>query len=561
MSFQPLDYHEALRHFHTARQQAALQSVLARLSGKSNELLSYDEVARQLKLAERTDRGIQSIPLEAIVGSVGRYTDFTRTFLPRSDADKERWARVMAATTSPGSAGLPPIEVYKVGEVYFVLDGHHRVSAARQAGATHIEAYVTEVHTEVPLTPDIQPDDIIIKAEYADFLERTRLNALRPGADLSLTAPGQYAKLLHHIEVHRYFMGLEQKRFIPEEEAVTSWYDDVYMSVILAIRERGLLRRFPGRTEADLYLWVADHRAGLEKELGWAVRPEAAVEDLALREGTGDNDELTATGNWRRFRLASRYIDRLFADILIPLSGSEESWTALEQALHIARREAAQVHGLHIAPETLSDDTTAQTIRERFDALCAVAGVTGNLIIESGEIARKICERALLADVVVLKVSHPPSSNAGLLSWNSGLRSIIWNCARPTLTVPGAISALNRPLLAYDGSPKAKEALFVAAYLAERWRTPLTVVTVGEGNSAQTIQDYARAYLELHEIEAEYVITAGVVGEKLLQARAEREADLVLMGGYGRSPWQEMVLGSVVNFMLREAPCPVFICR
>ena len=140
--------------------EAAIQEVLARISGKSNQLLSYEEVAEKLKLHARTDRGVQHIPLDAIVGSVGRDTDFTRAFLPRRAVDQQRWANVKAAMED--GAGLPPIEVYKVGEVYFVMDGNHRVSIARQEGSTSIEAHVIEVRTNVPLTPDVQPDDLII---------------------------------------------------------------------------------------------------------------------------------------------------------------------------------------------------------------------------------------------------------------------------------------------------------------------------------------------------------------------------------------------------------------
>lgn len=115
----------------------------------------------------------------------------------------------------PELGGLPPIDVYQIGEVYFVKDGNHRVSVARQMGATHIQAYVTQIETGVPLLPDVQPDDLILKAEYAGFLEETHLDQVRPGVDLNMTVPGQYDKLKEHIEVHRHYMGLEQRREIP----------------------------------------------------------------------------------------------------------------------------------------------------------------------------------------------------------------------------------------------------------------------------------------------------------------------------------------------------------
>jgi hypothetical protein len=126
----------------------------------------------------------------------------------------------------------------------------------------------------------VKPDDLILKAEYADFLEKTRLDEYRPQSDLNVTVPGQYPILLEHIDMHRYFMGLDYQRDVSYEEAVTHWYDHVYLPIVQIIRERGILRFFPDRTETDLYLWIAEHRAALEKELGWRINPEDAAIDL-----------------------------------------------------------------------------------------------------------------------------------------------------------------------------------------------------------------------------------------------------------------------------------------
>jgi hypothetical protein len=197
-------FHTAIQDFQNARQRGSVQEILARLTGKSNRLLSYDEVAEKLKLRGRVERGLQQIPIDSIVGSVGRYTDFTRTFLPRKAGDRERWARVKAAMED--GLGLPPIEVYKVGDVYFVIDGNHRVSIARQDGSKSIQARVIEVQTDIPLTPDVQPDDLIVKAEHADFLDATRLSHIRPNVDLSVTIPGQYSKLMEQVHVTQFLL-------------------------------------------------------------------------------------------------------------------------------------------------------------------------------------------------------------------------------------------------------------------------------------------------------------------------------------------------------------------
>jgi hypothetical protein len=236
--------HSAVNDFYRARSQANLKEIIALFTGSSIELLSYEDVRQKLRAQIGNERILKDIPLDAIVGSVGRYTDFTRDFLPRRDSDKDRWTRVQMAIF--GTTGLPPIDVYQIGEVYFVIDGNHRVSVSRQLGATYIQAYVTEVRSRVKLTPDIQPDDLIIKAEFVNFLEKTRLDEHRPEIDFTVTTPGKYPILEEHIEVHRYFVGIEQQREIPYQEAVTDWTDYVYLPVIEIIRDSGILRYFPG---------------------------------------------------------------------------------------------------------------------------------------------------------------------------------------------------------------------------------------------------------------------------------------------------------------------------
>ena len=180
----------AIEDFRRARFRAKVEQVLARLTGESADLLEYDEVRKKLRASGQVSRGLQDIPIENIVGSVGRYADFTRSFLPRQDEDERRWAGVKMAME--GLTGVPAIEVYKIGDAYFVLDGNHRVSVARRGGATHIQAHVIEIETRVPLSPDVKPDDLVLKSEYVEFLEQTRLDRVRPDADLSVSVPGQY---------------------------------------------------------------------------------------------------------------------------------------------------------------------------------------------------------------------------------------------------------------------------------------------------------------------------------------------------------------------------------
>jgi nucleotide-binding universal stress UspA family protein len=560
MSINPSNYHSAVQDFNDARVKAILQEALARLTGKSNELLSYEEVAQKLKLRARADSGIHDIPVKAIVGSVGRYTDFTRTFLPRRPEDQDRWARVKAAMDDPAGMGMPPIEVYKVGDAYFVLDGNHRVSIARQEGTESIEAHVIEIGTDIPVTPDLQPDDLIIKAEYAEFLEQTEIKRLFPSADLSVTVPGQYERLLEHIEVHRYFIGLDFQREIPYREAVEHWYETVYTPFIEPIRERGMLRWFPGRTETDLYLWVSEHLETLKKELDWSFSPGEAAIDLAKKDNPSIVREESEPGHWRQSKMYDRYTDHLFRDILVPIGKTEESFLALEQSIIIAHKEIASLRGLHVLPVKLKlDNAEAVDIKERFDRRCQEAGVNGKLAIVQGDAADQICSCALLTDLIVLNVAFPPEP--GLSGLGSGLRSIIWRSARPIMTVAEKVSPLDRALLAFDGSPKSKEALFVAAYVAEIWKTELTVMTLtGSGNASSSTLDYARAYLDLHELEADYLAIDGTM-DTFLEVSREKGINLFLMGGYSGTALKEVIIGSLVNHLLRKFEYPILICR
>ncbi len=551
-----LNYLSALQDFNNARRKASIQEILARLAGKSSELLSYEEVAEKLKLNVRTERGIFDIPLKAIVGSVGRYNEFSRDFLPLKSDDQIRWARVKTLVDDPSSTGLPPIEVYKVGEVYFVLDGNHRVSIARQEGFEFVMAHVIEVKTDIPLTADTQPDDLIIKAEYADFLDQTGFANLRPGVDLSVTVPGQYDKLLEHIQVHRYFMGIDFQRDIPYPEAVGHWYDNVYTSITEPVRERGLMRWFPGRTETDLYLLVSEYRAGLESELGWSISPQAAAQNLATRENPRIN--INDTGSWRMAKMMDRYTDCLFKEILVPITGLQESWLALEQAALVAKKEESVLRGLHIIPSrTIMTDNQILEFQQSFDQRCQELKVTASLMVDKGSVSRQVCQRALLTDLIVLNTAHPPSP--GLPSLYSGLRAIIRESARPILTVAKKTNPMDNALLAFNGSVKSKEALFVATYLAEKWHTRLTVLTVGD-DTAHSVQDYARSYLELHEIRADYVVKNGS-RDIFLEIIQDYQINLVVIGSYGGRSFKEVVIDSPVNYLLRKTNCSLLICR
>lgn len=261
--------------YNFARFKAQVSGLLALLQGKPNRLLSYDDVREKLRVGGPIYRGVRQVPISQIAGSVDRYQDFNRAFLPLTDATHERWRSISRAFFD--AVSLPPVLLYQVGEVYFVVDGNHRVSVAREQGALYIDAEVRECSVRVPLTPDITADDLVRLGEKVDFLERTELDKLRPDTDLTITVLGGYERILEHIAVHRYFMGLDFARDIPREEAIAHWHDEVFGPIVRVICESKVMQGFPKRTPADLYLWVLDHQHWLVSEQGEAMRPPVAA--------------------------------------------------------------------------------------------------------------------------------------------------------------------------------------------------------------------------------------------------------------------------------------------
>ncbi len=261
--------------FGRARRKAFLNRVRSIISGRPATLLSYDEVKSALHIGGPVYRGVQTVRVDQIVGSLNRYHQFDRAFLPVEDRIASRWQSVDRAFYQEIS--LPPILLYKIGQVYFVVDGHHRVSVAREQGQEFIEADVRECATRVNITPELKPEDLVILGEKVHFLERTHIDDLRPDSRIRLTIPDGFDRMLQHIAVHRYFMGLDLKRDVPEDEAIMHWYDNVYLPIVKVIRKSKILKEFPGKTEGDLYLWVLDHQSYLAEEEGQSLQPPEAA--------------------------------------------------------------------------------------------------------------------------------------------------------------------------------------------------------------------------------------------------------------------------------------------
>lgn len=270
--------------FDDARWQGLVSDLVRLVRGQPRDLLPFGAVREKLRLRHSVDRGVDDVPLDRIVGTLGRDRDFNRLFLPRGESLRGRWDDVRDLAVGP--EGFPPVNLYKVGEAYFVIDGHHRVSVARALGAPSIEAEVRELVTDVPVEPDDSLEQVALRRGRADFLEAT-------GIDVEATEPDAYERLLDHVSKHAYYICR------PWPEAVESWRANVYEPMVATIREHGVLDRFPGRTEADLYLYAMDHLYFLRERVGDEAREAAAVEELAkVRPSWRDR--------WRKWIFADR---------------------------------------------------------------------------------------------------------------------------------------------------------------------------------------------------------------------------------------------------------------
>lgn len=262
---------QAWQRFDRARRQAVLHEAAARLTGRDTRLLPFDAIRSELRWQNPLYQGVQEIPLTAVVGSVGRYREFNRQFLPLSDSLRERWSQVDALAVT---AGWPPIEVYQVGNVYFVRDGNHRVSVARHLQIPPIEAHVWKYPEEIEINPDDDLDRIFIQLGERNFMQKTGLDVLIPDHTICFTSPGRYTELLMQIQDLRQTLALIDGEEMAYPEAVLAWYEMVYLPTVQIIHDSNLLADFPGRTEADLFVWLSKYRGGLGDEF-------AAYENLA----------------------------------------------------------------------------------------------------------------------------------------------------------------------------------------------------------------------------------------------------------------------------------------
>jgi hypothetical protein len=277
-----MDPHEqSERDFSRARRRAFLRKIGAylRRDPGSNQLLSFEEVKGALGTVSQVYGGMRVVPVSKIVGSVGRHRDFDRAFLPSKPDLGTRWRRIDEIMDR--GEELPPISLYKIGDVYFVQDGNHRVSVARQRGVEMIDAEVIELRSRVPLDSALTARDLLHKLEHRNLLERLPFDRVLPEIEVRFSDVSDYRKLATYVEAHGFRLSQLWRRYVSPEEVLRDWYEYGYRPIAEMIREERILDAFPGRTELDLYLWIVYHRERLALEArDEKVSPQAAKDDI-----------------------------------------------------------------------------------------------------------------------------------------------------------------------------------------------------------------------------------------------------------------------------------------
>jgi len=262
--FSVVDSQEDFTRARRRRVLSRLSATLRRDADDVEVMLPFDEVVAALGRRAEADRGLRSIPLDAIVGTVDRGKEFDRNFRPTSARVRPRFERIAKAQRRGET--MPPIDVYQVGELYFVRDGHHRVAVAREHGRDLIDARVVEVLTEVGLDRSIRVGDLPVKGHERLFYERVPL-ARAARERIALSDPWQFGVLAEAVEAWGFRDMQGSGRLLNRAQVAQRWFDEEYVPVVEMLKEAGLIH--PGETETDAYLRLSAERYRLMRTHEW----------------------------------------------------------------------------------------------------------------------------------------------------------------------------------------------------------------------------------------------------------------------------------------------------
>jgi hypothetical protein len=259
---------DAQDDFSRARRSQVLAALGRRLRREPDDvalIMPFDEVVDALGMVGEVQLGLETIPLDSIVGTVDRTRDFDRGFRPTTPRVRGRWQRIAAAQRR-GEA-FPPISVYRVGDLHFVRDGHHRVSVAKSLGREDIDAYVTQVRTRIGTGTGLRLADLPLKGHERLFSERVPLDA-EQRAKVRPSDPWDYGVLAEGVEAWGFRVMQERREYMDREEVARLWYEEDFLPVVETLREGEFVK--PSETDADAYMRVVSARYVLLRTHEWS---------------------------------------------------------------------------------------------------------------------------------------------------------------------------------------------------------------------------------------------------------------------------------------------------
>ena len=272
--------------FNKARTNEMMARIFSILRPEDHDLLSFDDVRKVLRPKGEDHQGYRAVPIDNIIGSEGRYRDFSRNYLPKRESSRTRWTSIDGAHQK--NIILPAVNLYEIAGYYFVRDGNHRVSVARSLGMEEIDADVIRLDTEIPLKEGITKSALkkqVLEYEKKEFEHTTRFSALFPHMGIEFTEIGRYSELIRHFEAHlRYLKSGDANATF--EDAIRSWQRNIYLPISMLIAKERILARFPKRTTADLYIWIIKRGDELQQAQGRDIKIKDVVSDLSKRYGT-----------------------------------------------------------------------------------------------------------------------------------------------------------------------------------------------------------------------------------------------------------------------------------
>lgn len=219
-----------------------------RSKDESNDhVSSFHEQIAQEEDVEIIEQGIKTIDIENIIGSVGKYHDFDSKFRPKSHVSEERFSDIKRIMRRGDP--LPPITLYQIRNDYYVIDGNHRVAAAKELGWSEIRAQVVE------LLSARNTMENLLYIERRIFYRMTGLTG-----KIDLTEVGKYKFLEKQIKKHQAYLEEVSGRECDFKKAAGDWYNTIFIPMTAIIASGGLDKYFPERTVSDLYAYISFNR-------------------------------------------------------------------------------------------------------------------------------------------------------------------------------------------------------------------------------------------------------------------------------------------------------------